>query len=891
MAITKEILNKELYALAKEAVFETLETDHEGLKEEEIRKRKGLFGLNVLPEKQRLTSASIFLNQFKNPLILILLGAGFITLFLNEFGNAAAIFAATAVNTLLGFYQENKAEEALRKLKTYLVERTVVIRQGKEQEIDTQELVPGDILRLRQGSRVPADARVIFANNLYVDESILTGESLPEGKREPAVAYGTTLADRTSMIYSGSLVTEGFCQAAVTATGALTEIGKIASAVAKKEREKTPLQRTIEKFSRTFGIFVFSAATLLFVFGLFSGYSAHDMFLVTVAVAVSAVPEGLPVALTVVLAVGVQRLAGRRGIIRRLLAAETLGSASVVLTDKTGTLTEAKMDVTGIINYGASDDLILKIAVVNTDVIIENPQDDFTKWEIVGTRPLETSLVMAAAKLGVFKPKAHEELKPVDVQPFNSRRKFSAAFMTLRQKPIVGLMGAPEVLLFGSRSVMENNKAIALSKEQREDISEEIDQLAHSGKRILGVAIKELESLDAGLKNTDKLSRDLIFLGLITLSDPVRASAKESVRKMQDAGVRVVMITGDHRGTAESVAKELGFDHGGEVIEGEELEMMSPEALDAKLDTTYLYARASPDAKLKVLNAYQARGEVVAMTGDGINDAPTLKKADIGIALGSGTDVAKDVSDLILLDDNFSTIVAAIEEGRKIFENVRKSIAYLLVSSFTELILVAGSLFAGIPLALDALAIQILWINIFADSVPAVSLAFEKERENIMRRPPSGRGRKLLDKEMKIIIFIVGLLTDCMIFLGVALLARAGVPTDLLMTLIFTTLGTVSIMYIFPIRSLGQSILKTNPFSNAYLNIGVLIGLLMMIAAIYTPFLNAVLHIIPLPLMYWPFIISLGLIDIVLIEIVKYAFAKEERSFGRVSSRARQPNR
>src|SRR3989338_2185477 len=261
MAITKEILNKELYALAKEAVFETLETDHEGLKEEEIRKRKGLFGLNVLPEKQRLTSASIFLNQFKNPLILILLGAGFITLFLNEFGNAAAIFAATAVNTLLGFYQENKAEEALRKLKTYLVERTVVIRQGKEQEIDTQELVPGDILRLRQGSRVPADARVIFANNLYVDESILTGESLPEGKREPAVAYGTTLADRTSMIYSGSLVTEGFCQAAVTATGALTEIGKIASAVAKKEREKTPLQRTIEKFSRTFGIFVFSAAT------------------------------------------------------------------------------------------------------------------------------------------------------------------------------------------------------------------------------------------------------------------------------------------------------------------------------------------------------------------------------------------------------------------------------------------------------------------------------------------------------------------------------------------------------------------------------------------------------------------------------------------------------
>lgn len=876
MSVTGDILKKEFYAVPTHLVFEALDTGHGGLSKEEVARRQESFGPNKLPESKNHTRLKVFANQFRSPLIIILLLAAATTALLKEYTDTAVIMAAVLFNTILGFYQENKAEEALTKMKTYLVERTVVIRDGREREVGAEELVPGDVIKLGQGSRVSADARIVVANGLFVDESVITGESLPEEKFEKEVAYDAPLADRTSMVYSGSLVSEGACQAVVTATGVATEIGKIALSVRETKRDATPLQKAIARFSGAFGLFVAVAVIFLFVVGLALGRSLLDMFLISVAVAVASVPESLPIVLTVVLAVGVQRLAARKGVVRKLLAAETLGGTTIILTDKTGTLTEAKMEMEATIDYGGSGELLLKIIALNADVIIENPHDSPDRWQIIGSRHLEASLVRGAARLGVLKPLVESELKPIDKLPFNAQRKYSATFFMLHQKPVVGFLGAPEVLLGGSEFVYEHGSHTPLSKEQKEDIYEEVDDLAYAGKRVLGVGMRFLDDglSDIQLRQVDALVRGVVFLGLVTLSDPVRPTVKDAMKKIRDAGVRVVIATGDHQGTAESVAKEVGMPIvDGSVMNGDELGLLSDETLAERLDRTVIYSRISPDGKLRILKSFQARGEVVAMTGDGVNDAPALKSADIGVALGSGTDVAKDVADLVLLDDNFSTLVAAIEEGRKILRNIRKSIVYLLSSGFTELILVGGSLFTSLSFSLEAFAVQILWINMFSDSFPALSLAFEREEDDVMKMRPQKQSRgRLFDAEMKVMVFIAGLLTDLLLFGSALWLHSRGVEQGLLLTAIFAALGVGSILYVFSIRNLSKSIFSMNPFANTFLNMGVAFGLIMIAAAVYSPALNSFLHTVPLPAYYWIGIFAFGIINILSIEVVKALF-------------------
>lgn len=860
--LNKEIFNKPFWSLPVDDVLKMLEANRDGITEEEAVKRRKIFGLNVLKEKEGPTGLRIFFRQFKSPLIFILVVAGFVTLFLKSYKDAAFIFAAVIANVIFGFYQEYKAEAALANLKTYIKQRVRVIRGGREFEIAVEELAPGDIVRLYPGDRIPADSRVIYAGDFFVDEAILTGESLPVEKNPEPVGEETDVSDRTSMLFAGTSVSQGVCHAVVCLTGGATEIGKIASLVANGADEETPLQRSIKKFSIVLAGALGAAFLVLFFAGIYLGYSTFEMFLISVAMAVSAVPEGLPVALTVILAVGVRRLSKRNGVVRKLLAAETLGSASVILTDKTGTLTAAKMTLANVIACGHvfNENELLEFSLLNTNVLVENPQAAPEEWQISG-RAIEVALVKNAALKGIFASDAKKAAKILGELPFNSLNKFSASLLHWKGKYFLLFLGAPEILLADSRQPL---------KKDREKIAEMISEMAYAGERVLGVAFKEEKNIaDFSFSKTD-LAKNLNFLGLISFRDPVRKSVPAAVKNIAQAGIKTVIVTGDHRGTAEAVARELGFELGsGSVIEGADLQKMTVEDLLKSLPPVRIFARVSPEDKSKIVEAFQRQGEIVAVTGDGVNDAPSLKKADIGVAMGSGTDVTKDVADMVILDDNFETIVAAVEEGRRMLENIKKVIVYLLSSVFDELFLIGGALVMGLPLPLNAL--QILWVNFISDSFPAIALAFENHGDDLGKRPAK-MGKYLLDSEMRFLILVAGTLSSGLLFLLYYILLAYGFDGELVRTFIFAAFGLYSLFLIFSVRSLRRSIFEYNLFSNPYLLYGVGIGFVMMAAAIYLPAFQAFLKTVPLPLPWAAGVVGIGLLNVAAIEIGKYFY-------------------
>lgn len=864
MLTKREDIQKSFWHLAAEETLRILGSGKQGLSEEEAEIRKKIFGPNTLPEQGILGWANILLNQLKSPLIFILMIAGTITLFLKEWGDSIVIFAAVIANSLLGFYQESKAENTLALLKTYVKERARVVRAGKEGEIDARELVPGDIIRITQGDRVPADARLIFANDLQIDESILTGESLPVIKTISPVSSDAELADRTSMAFSGTSVVQGFGDAVITATDNDTELGRIALLVKKTENEKTPLQRSLLSFTMRSSLVLGALALALFGLGIYSGKPVYDMFLITVASAVSAVPEGLPIALTVILAIGVQRLAGRRGIVRKLLAAETLGSTTIILTDKTGTLTEAKMELKNVLPFEngeaeKSKRQLVEYAALNTDVILENPEDSPENWRIVG-RALEVALIKNAIRFGVFFPQLKKEIKIIDRLPFNSVNKFSVSLIKRGHALYAVFLGAPEVLLLHS----------SLKFKEREEVLKTVDSLASSGERVLAVAVKEIKNTDDFSLSKQKEFRHLFFQGIISFRDPVRPGTKEAISRISSAGVRTVILTGDHLGTAEAVAEELGFELTENTsIHGSELNELNDRQIKELLPALRVIARVTPEQKLRIARAYKEMGEVVAMTGDGVNDAPALKEADIGVAVGSGSDVAKASADLVLLDDNFETIVAAIEEGRRVLQNIKKVIIYLLSDAFDELLLIGGALIFGLALPLNAL--QILWVNLFSDSFPAMALAFENNVEDIGREPTNLKER-LFDKEMKFFILIIGFLTSALLFAIYAFLLRFELDLRMIQTFIFASFGVYSLFLIFSVRNLRTSILKYNIFSNRFLIGGVSIGFVLMALAIYAPPMQKLLDTVSLPPIWLLGVAGVGIMNILAIESGKWLF-------------------
>ena len=846
----------------------------EGLLEEEVKSRQINFGKNKFPEEKPLSQFSILLEQFQSPLIYILIIAGIITLILGEYTDSIVISGAITLNVIVGFIQESKASKALRELKRILSLTAIVFRQGRKEEISSDELVPGDIVLLKPGDKVSADGRLIESHNLKINESALTGEWLTSTKTNETLTKDTPLADRDNMVYMGTAIEDGWGKIIVTDTGLKTEIGKINSLVEGTKERKTPYQRKIAHFSKIIGIIIGIICLIIFIEGMVTGGKFVEMFTVAVAVAVASIPEGLPVALTVILALGMQKILKKKGLVRKLAAAETLGSTSIIATDKTGTLTEAKMKVAGIYTFSPEEkeeELTLKSAILCSEAFIENPDDRPENWEVRGM-PTERALILAGAKLGFFKNNLDGE---IDGIPFNSEYKYSASLRkSSKEKNTIYVKGAPEIILEKSKYLRFNNKKIEIDKEKRDFLNKKCEGLTSEGHRVLGVAYKKQGPAEGNLQ--EKIN-DLTFLGFIFLEDPIRENAKEAIQTCHRAGMKPIIITGDHKLTAKAIVNKLGFNvKEKNILEGKDLEKMSDDEFGKRLKDIQIYARVEPKHKLRIVQAWQQRGEVVAMTGDGINDAPALKQADIGIALGSGTEVAKEISDLVLLTDDFSIIVAAVEEGRAILDNIRKVITYLLSDSFTEIILISFSMLAGLPLPITA--VQILWVNLIEDGLPDIALAFEPKEKDLMKQKPQRHNIPLLTREMKIIIFIIGIITDLILVGLLCWLWNNNQNVEYIRTIIFACLAIDSISYVFCCKSLKRNLWHINIFDNKLLVLAWFLGLIALLLALYLPILNQLLGTIPLPLSVWPLIISLGITNIVLIELVKYYFITKKQA-------------
>lgn len=859
-----------------------------GLSLAEVKKRMAKFGPNELPKEKGQTKLSILLEQFKSSLIYVLLTAVIVTSLMRHFIDAGVIFVSVILNVIVGFFQENRAYNALEKLRQVVAYRAEVKRDGHEMEIAVEEIVPGDILVLRPGEKVPADARLISVKDLQVDEASLTGESYPESKENKKLGEKVDLGDRKNMVYMGTAVTRGVGEAVVVATGIQTEIGKIASLIKETKEELTPLQKRLKKFSAWLAKAVLSISALLFIIGIVSGRDAEEMFTTVVAVAVSAIPEGLIVAVTVILTIGMRRILKEKGLVKKLVAAEALGSTTVICTDKTGTLTEGMMHVSEIItnNYNLDTTkkkslhlfkksqsalMALQIGMLCNNAFVENEEEDLKEWKVIGN-PTERALLVAGNKLGLRKSELEKSYPRLDEIPFDSTKKY---MVTLHKRNAnrnyVFMKGAPEKVLAMSNRIDDDGKIINLSEEKHRQFLKRFEQLSSQGLRLLSFAYKEVSDGVHQFVDFKDWGEKLIFVGFVSIKDPLRPGTIEAIKICKKAGLRPVMITGDHKLTAKAIAIELGIPAAAQnIMTGEEIMKISDKELTEKVKDISVYARVSPEDKLRIVDAWQARGEIVAMTGDGVNDAPALKAADIGVALGSGTDVTKETAELIILDDNFSTIVSAIEQGRVIYDNIKKVILYLLSDSFTEIIIIVGGIILGFPLPL--LAAQILWVNIVDDGLPNLALTVEPEEPEIMTESPQRVEQGFLDKEMKVLIGLISFVTG-IIILGIFYYfwQKTG-DIVIARTAAFTALGLDSLLYVFSTRSVRHPIWHKNPFSNKYLVGAVLIGILLQLAAIYTPFLQKVLRTTALNWEQWQVIIPATLIVIFFIELTKYFF-------------------
>jgi len=841
--------------LSKEEVIKTLRSDIDvGLTEKEVEIREREFGKNKLPEEKPPSRLEIFSAQFKSILIFILIVAGFFTLIYKKYTDTIAIFLVVLINTFIGFYQEYRASKILEELKKIVKIEAKVKRDGSQKILDSTELVPGDIVILSAGDKVPADGRVIESQNLKLNEMVLTGEFLSSLKHSQVLPEDTILADRENMVYMGTVVEEGQGKAMVTETGSNTEIGKIAGMIKEKEK-KTPLQKKIRKLGIEIALIVGILVLVIFFVGLTKEKDIFLLFETAVAIVVGAVPEGLPVAITVILALGTQRILRKKGLVRKLASVETLGSTTIICVDKTLTLTEGRMEVDEVIG---DKFLALKTATLTSEAFVENPREPKEKWILRG-RPTDRALLEAGIEIGVDKKREFEKKKIAEL-PFNPINKFAAALYKENEKEMLYVCGAPEKIL----------ELCILSEKEKKEWQKKLEESAQKGLRIVASANKKIENWDLKIENLQDLCKDLVFTGLITLKDPIRPEVKEAMKICQEAGMRPIIITGDHKLTAKAVAEELGFKIKKEnILEGKDLDKLSDKEFEKILPQIQIYARVEPRNKMRIVEAWQERGEVVAMTGDGVNDAPALKKADIGVALGSGTEVAKEASDLVLLNDSFSVIEEAIREGRRVMDNARKAILFMCAECFSEIILVFGAFLFGLPLPI--LPIQILWQNLIEGSPQGMALAFEPEEKGIMKRKPEEPKIPLIIREIKYLILFGGILTDILLLLTFFLLYKfSNYEISHLRTISFSGLMVGSFFYAFSCKNLRKNIWEYDAFSNKVLNLTIFLGVLLLIAAIYLPIFQVLLDTFPLNFLDWLILIAFGLVNLGLFELIKY---------------------
>ena len=863
------------YQKTEKEVITELNTSEKGLSQTEAEDRLKKYGPNAIAEAARIHPLQIFARQFKSPLVWILILAMIISFALKEYTDFYVILAIVVLNAILGFIQEYRAEEAIAALKKMISLKAIVLRSGVQKEIDAAELVPGDILILETGEKIPADARLIDTINLETQEAALTGESLPVQKKTTTFQKVIAVADRINMVFSGTIITKGRGRAIVTGTGMSTEMGKIAKLIKETKTEPTPLQIKLAHLSEFLGIAVIAIALIVFGAGVFYGNPVFGMFLAAIALAVAAIPEGLPAVVTVSLAMGVKKMAKHNALIRKLPSVETLGACSVICTDKTGTLTHNEMtvkkiwannEVIAVSGSGYSPDgrfsknpdrfkQLLIAGVLNNNAELKKEN---ATWSVIGD-PTEAAILVSAEKAKLNLATIKLKFKRIGEIEFTSERKRMTTVNKIGTKYVAFAKGAPEVILNLCNKILIDGKIVRLTREQKEKILEANENFAQDALRVLGFAQKEVE----GKTVTKDIETNMVFLGLQAMIDPPRAEAKTAIEKCKTAGIKVVMITGDHKTTAIAIAKELGLK--GKAITGLDLDHI--EHFDEIVEDIVVYARVNPTHKLKIVEALKKKGHIVAMTGDGVNDAPALKKANLGIAMGiTGTDVAKEASEMILADDNFASIVNAVEEGRTIFDNIKKFVEYLLSSNMGEVLTIFIGILLKMPLPL--MAIQILWINLVTDGAPALALSAEPPEPRTMKRSPRKVEEKIVNKKRAIMIFLIGIIM-MLGTLGVFQWYNPETNLAYAQTMAFTTLMMFQMFNVLNQRSEDYSIFSIGLFKNKYLWLAIALSVGLQAAVVHLPFMNTIFHTVPLSAMDWVYAIAISASVLIFGEIVK----------------------
>lgn len=841
------------HSISVEEIYESLRSAPAGLPEAEAARRLSEYGYNQLEAGRRISPWAVLWSQFKSVLIIILLIATVVSAFLGHAIEAAAIAVIVMFAVVLGFVQEFRAEKAIEALRRMAAPTVRAVRGGNEREMPARELVPGDIILLRAGDRVPADVRLTEAVNLQIEEAALTGESLPVEKQTAPLPPGeSAIGDRTNMAYAGTAVTYGRGRAVVIATGMETEFGRIAKMLQTIDAGVTPLQKNLDKVGKSLAQAAFAIVAVIVALGLLRGQSLIDMLIFGVALAVAVVPEALPAVVTISLAIGVQRMVKRHALMRRLPAVETLGSTSVICSDKTGTLTKDEMTVKQIFAAGEVVEIsgagyepegkfsagglvaepseevkrMLRAAVLASDARIVQGAD--RQWTIEGD-PTEGAMIVAALKAGISKAELDAKFPRIQEIPFSSETKRMTTLHKVESGIVACSKGAPEIILRSCTAVATAQGEKPLRDAERETIMEAARRMAREALRVLAVAARK----EATRKNAEE---EMTFLGLLGMMDPPRPEAKAAIRTCEDAGIKVVMITGDHPVTAEAVARELGLVKTGRVVTGIELDGTDDARLAREVEDIEVYARVSPADKLRVVAALQKKNHIVAMTGDGVNDAPALKKADIGIAMGiTGTDVTKEAAAMTLTDDNFASIVAAVEEGRGIFGNVKKYLMYLLSSNIGEIGLMAGATLFGMPLPLTA--VQILYVNLATDGLPALALAVDPYEPDIMRRKPRSSSLGIFTRPV-VALMLMGGIWSTAVNLALFQWARfSGRSIEEAMTMTFVELVLIQFFKAYNFRSDRISVVK-KPFANKWLNLAILWELTLLSLVVYLPVLH-----------------------------------------------------
>ncbi len=884
-------MKKQIYNLSARDVLRKLKTKQSGLDEAEAQKRLKRNGKNELPQKKKNVVVAILLEQFGSPLVIIILVAMFFSFLIGHWADALFIVFVVLVNAIVAFIQEYKAEKVLNQLNKSVKFYCRIIRDGHQREILSENVVKGDIIIVNEGNKIPADGRIIESNGLKINESSLTGEWQATEKTSSAINGVVGLGDRRNMVFMGSIVEAGSGKFVVSATGIDTELGKISQLVGQESSPKTPLQRKFLHLAKWLAGIILSIVGIFSAVYIIRGESIYTVFITAIALVVSAIPEGLLPAITVVLVLAMRRLAKKKALVRRLNATESMGAVSVICMDKTGTLTKGKMQVSHILT--ADTDLVekesnlknvhnlpglelqsrvLEIATLVNDAYVEDIKDEFSDWVIHG-RHTDSALLRAGLQAGINKEKLEKTLNLVAKVEFNSVNKYAGRIFKMSDnKFMIFCLGAPEVVIGKAKYVQLSDETVDISSETGKNFTRKFEILTKKGLRVLACAWREIEvkkGVDWENFDWEKEMKKMILVGFVAMKDPLRKDVQKSLRIAQRAGIKPVVITGDHRRTAQSIVNELGLSvKNEEILDGKDLDYLSEEKLEQVVKKIKIFARVSPEHKIKIVKALQKNGEIVAMVGDGVNDAPALKASDIGIAIGSGTDIAKEVADMVLLDSGFSVIIRAIEQGRIARENIRRVIIFLVADDFSELFLFFFAMLIGFPFPLHP--IQILWINLVEDSFPNVALTTENNARGIMLEKPDTFKEELLNnaykKFMGAVFLVTGLAAVGLFYLSF----KTGGDIEKTRTLVFALVAFDSLVFAYVVKSFRQTVLSWKSFSNRWLNWSVLLSLLILLTGIYVPFFQKMLKVTHIDWLDWLIIVVISFAELLILEVFKY---------------------